>query len=53
MIPEPNVSVAAEFEIGKEEVTVFLLNQAFDEGMLDEEKFLYCLHAENNNLVIT
>ena len=46
---EANVNIADEFEIGEEEMAVFLLHQAFDEGALDEEEFFLLLHTEDNN----
>ena len=38
VMAEANVNVADEFEIGKEDIAVFLLNQVFDEGVLEEEE---------------
>ena len=46
---ETIVNVADEFEIGEEEMAVFLLLQAFDEGVVDEEEFFLLLHTEHNN----
>ena len=43
------VIVADEFEIGDEELTVFLLNQTFHEGVSDEEELFILSHTENNN----
>ena len=37
-----NVNVVDESEIGEEEMAVFLLNQAFDKGVLDKRDLLYC-----------
>lgn len=48
-MPEAKINVADQFEIGEEEMTVFLLNQAFGEGMLDKEDILISLHAEYGN----
>ena len=47
MIAAADVNVADEFEIGEEEMAVFL-NQAFDEGVLNQEGFLILLHAKDN-----
>ena len=38
VMAEANVNVADEFEIGEEDIAVFLLNQVFDEGVLEEEE---------------
>ena len=34
-----SINAADEFEIGEEGIAIFFLNQVFDEGMLDKEKF--------------
>lgn len=47
MIAAADVNVGDEFEIGEEEMAVFL-NQAFDEGVLNQEGFLILLHAKGN-----
>ena len=47
MIAAADVNVADEFEIGEEEMAIFL-NQAFDEGVLNQEGFLILLHAKDN-----
>ena len=46
MITEANVNFADEFEIGEEDIAVFLLNQVFDEGVLEEEEYFILLHAK-------
>ena len=46
MIAAADVNVADEFETGEEEMAVFL-NQAFDEGVLNQEGFLILLHAKD------
>ena len=40
--------MADEFEIGKEEIVVFLLNQTFDESVLEKVEFFILLHAKKN-----
>ena len=36
VMPEASAHIIDEFEIGKEDMEVYLSNKAFDEGVLDE-----------------
>ena len=49
MRAEATFKIADEFEIGEHEITVFLLNQAFGEGILDKWAYFTLLHAEYNS----
>ena len=44
-----NINIADKLEIGKDEMAVFLLNETFGEGVLDEEEYFTLLHAEYHN----
>ena len=46
---EGNINFADEFEIGKEEISVYFLNQTFDERVFDEAESFKLLHAQESN----
>ena len=46
---EGNINVAEEFEVGTDEISVFSLNQTFDESVFDEAESFKLLHAQESN----
>lgn len=48
-VAEAKLDVADEFEVGEEEMVVFLRNKTSDEDVWDEEEFFILFHAEDNN----